>query len=285
MLDFKEKIVHGNPGYPIAFYRIDKSHARYVMNFHWHPEFELIRILEGNLSLRIGSELFEAQKGELFFLSGGAFHSAEPRDCIYECIVFDIGALMPERDICRGELRDLLEGSAMPINPLRADSLLYAVCEKLFESASNEKESPLNVKGNMFSFLGEFSKRLEILCKRAPTSGKRSRSERALQRVSEYIEKNYAESITLDALAACAYMTPNYFCRFFKKMTGSSPISYLVSYRIERACTLLSTTDMTVTEVALACGFGDISYFINSFKKQTGCTPLKYKSRRGGDRI
>ena len=90
------------------------------------------------------------------------------------------------------------------------------------------------------------------------------------------MEASYASTITLQEIADSVQMTPKYFCKFFREMTRSSPIEYLNSYRIERACYLLLTTNQSITEVAYNTGFNDLSYFIKLFKRYKGITPKQY---------
>ena len=59
-------------------------------------------------------------------------------------------------------------------------------------------------------------------------------------------------------------------------MAHCSPIDYLNSYRIERSCYQLLTTNLSVTEIAFENGFNDLSYFIKTFRKYKGTTPKKY---------
>jgi len=68
-----------------------------------------------------------------------------------------------------------------------------------------------------------------------------------------------------------------YFVRFFKENTGKTPVSYINSYRVYKACELFRTSDLSVLEVAYECGFENVGYFIRTFKKQMNMTPLKYK--------
>ena len=59
----------------------------------------------------------------------------------------------------------------------------------------------------------------------------------------------------------------------------STPVDYLNYYRIERACHILTTTELPVTEVAYRCGFNDSSYFVKTFRKYMGITPRAYAHR------
>lgn len=88
-----------------------------------------------------------------------------------------------------------------------------------------------------------------------------------LKQVLEFIEKNYANPITLQELSASVSMSPKYFCRFFSEMTHQTPVDYLNRQRIEEACLQLAATDDSITEIAYRNGFNDLSYFIRTFKK------------------
>lgn len=64
----------------------------------------------------------------------------------------------------------------------------------------------------------------------------------------------------------------------FQKLTGGSPMEYLLRLRLERAKTLLRETDMKIIDIAFECGFGSSQYFANSFKHATGSTPSEYRT-------
>ena len=98
-----------------------------------------------------------------------------------------------------------------------------------------------------------------------------------LKQVLEFIEKNYANPITLQELSASVSMSPKYFCKFFSEMTHQTPVDYLNRQRIEEACFQLAATDDSITEIAYRNGFNDLSYFIRTFKKYKGMTPGKYR--------
>ena len=95
----------------------------------------------------------------------------------------------------------------------------------------------------------------------------------------EFIEKNYANPLTLGALSASVSMSPKYFCRFFSEMTHQTPMDYLNRQRVEQACLQLSTTDDSITEIAYRTGFNDLSYFIRTFRKYMNTTPGKYRKK------
>jgi AraC family transcriptional regulator len=97
--------------------------------------------------------------------------------------------------------------------------------------------------------------------------------------VTEYIEANLREQISLAKLAELAKLSPYHFCRAFKQSLGIPPHRYHVSRRIERAKVLLGRPDVPVTKVALEIGFSETSSFTTAFHRLVGKTPTGY--RRG----
>lgn len=98
-----------------------------------------------------------------------------------------------------------------------------------------------------------------------------------LGRVLEFIHDRYAEPIALADVADHVHMSVSTFTRFFKRMTGTTFVSYLNEWRIRRACTLLAETDRRVVDVAMAVGFHNLSHFNREFKRRRGTTPSGYR--------
>jgi AraC-like DNA-binding protein len=95
--------------------------------------------------------------------------------------------------------------------------------------------------------------------------------------IQAYINENYNKDLTLDMVAEKAYMTPQAFCRYFKKHTGLTFISFLSEIRINEACKKLSAgTYESVSAVALNCGFTNIPNFNRVFKMVVGKSPSSY---------
>jgi AraC-like DNA-binding protein len=94
--------------------------------------------------------------------------------------------------------------------------------------------------------------------------------------VIEFIEQNYQNHISLDELSKVMGMCSKYFCKIFRDVFNKTPIDYLNTFRIEKACELLVLGQNSITEVAYLCGFNDSCYFARCFKKYKNTTPKKY---------
>ena len=92
-----------------------------------------------------------------------------------------------------------------------------------------------------------------------------------------FMERWYARDLSLAEIAEAAGLSEQHFCRIFKRNTGMTPIEFLTKKRIAEAKTLLSDTEMTISEIGRAVGFSDRSYFTSVFRKYEGFSPSDYK--------
>lgn len=97
------------------------------------------------------------------------------------------------------------------------------------------------------------------------------------QKIKEYLDQNFTSPITLDSLSETVYISKHYLSHLFKEQTGISPIKYLTSKRMEKACELLSETELPVSEVSKAVGYENPLYFSQVFKRVYGISPVKYR--------
>ncbi|WP_170330982.1 helix-turn-helix domain-containing protein [Ruegeria arenilitoris] len=101
---------------------------------------------------------------------------------------------------------------------------------------------------------------------------------RHYQRVLTYVQKRLDQTITVDQLAAEAGMSPSHFARAFKETLGSTPMQYVLAYRIEQAMKMMEDAECPLGNIALACGFADQAHFTRSFKQVVGQTPRAFRS-------
>lgn len=276
-INYRENRRRGTADFPLEYYHVTSAHPQYHMSFHWHVEFELIRILQGSLKLTVDEQEFLVQEGSSIFIPAGSIHSGIPEDCIYDCIVFDINMLMNKNDSCCRLLNKIInhEVELQNVYPPSCKDIHHIIWS-LFDAASSRQTGcQLAVLGAMYQFFGTvFSGNYyDPAPLRQPRNHKRILQ---LKQALEFMESSYNTAVTLEEISESVKMSPKYFCRFFHEMTHRTPIDYLNYYRIERACYQLMTTDLSITEVAYASGFNDLSYFIKTFKKYKGTTPKKY---------
>lgn len=275
--EFKENKSQGTPDFPIEFYHVDEKDPRYQMPYHWHPHIEIIRILEGRFNLILNGVNYELTRGDIVYIEDGMSHGGTPIDCVYECIVFDLKLLLKSDFITNTFIKRVLrhEVSIAP-NAINSIKYKFNIFDFLFEAMYRKVNGyEFDVIGSLYILYGCIYR--NNLYKSTPNAKKSAEINSAkFKKAIDYIETHYADNITLNDMADAVGMSPKYFCRYFKNMSGKTPIGYLNYYRIERACEQMSTYDISVTEVAFSNGFNDISYFIKIFKEQKGVTPKQF---------
>lgn len=265
----------GKFDFPIELYYVDFTSPRYQMPLHWHLEYELILVLSGKFNLSLDGKQYVLEAGDSAWISDGAIHGGEPQDCIYECVVFDLAALLRDTPLCTKSAKEFLIHSNSYTGKLEKDSESAHLADKIFEAMEKEQSGYEWVTvGLLWQLMGNMLKEHNSIT----TNYNPSRQQIVkFKAVLKYIRDNYETQITLEELAKIAGMSPRYFCRAFCALTGKTPIAYLNYYRIEYAGEFIKLTDKTITEIAISCGFNDMSYFSKQFKRFKSVTPTQYR--------
>ncbi len=98
-----------------------------------------------------------------------------------------------------------------------------------------------------------------------------------LRRVRDRMDRDYAQPLNVEELAAAEYVSAGHLSRQFKAAYGESPYSYLMTRRIERAMALLRRGGMSVTEVCFAVGCSSLGTFSTRFTELVGVPPSVYR--------
>ena len=91
--------------------------------------------------------------------------------------------------------------------------------------------------------------------------------------VIKYMHSNYWENHNVSLFAAKSHLSEGRFSHVFKEITGMSPKQYLQKLKVDNALSLLSSTTLSVSEVASMVGIENANYFTRLLKKHTGATP------------
>lgn len=92
-----------------------------------------------------------------------------------------------------------------------------------------------------------------------------------------YIDGHLDAEISVAGLAEMFYVSPNYFSRLFKRISGGGCNEYIVKKRMEKAKILLETTTIKTGKIAMMVGYHDTNYFSLAFKKHIGKPPTLYR--------
>ena len=102
-------------------------------------------------------------------------------------------------------------------------------------------------------------------------------------RARDTMDRAFAQSLDVSALARVAHVSPAHFSRQFRATFGETPHRYLQRRRVERAMELLRETDRSVTEICLDVGFNSLGTFSRVFREVVGESPSGYRARFLGE--
>ena len=110
-----------------------------------------------------------------------------------------------------------------------------------------------------------------------PTEPQPISGNRQCAAVRRYIDLHFKEPLTLELLAEEAHMNKYYLAHAFKREYGVSPISYMISRRVEESKYLLAETDLSMSQIAQLLGFSSLSYFSQVFRRTQSLSPMEYR--------
>lgn len=108
-----------------------------------------------------------------------------------------------------------------------------------------------------------------------------SDAKRPIRQAKQYIQKHFAEQITLEEVSNVVGLSPAYFSVQFKKAEGEGFAKYLINVRIEQAKVLLRETNISVSEICRKVGYNDLKHFTHTFEKAAGVKPAVYRKLYG----
>lgn len=282
-----ETIVHRTASRPFSFYRtVVKPGETCALYLHCHPEAELFYLEQGMVDFQVENRSFSLQAGEGIFIPPGQIHTAVNRTqgalhCCYRAFVFDTGML--EQNLppyCQAYFAPLQVRRADCVYPIKLDQpknkRLLALLPAIFSLQRPKLEQyELSLTGILLLCWQELYNLCFSELNRLPFD---SSPYKEIQKSIDYLQHNFADSLTLADLSKRAGFSKSYFCHSFKNCTGYTPFAYLNRLRIVKSCELLAQTNKKITEIASLCGFNNISYFNRTFYKTAGTTPSAYRS-------
>ncbi len=268
----------GTFDFPIELYHVNQASPRYQMPLHWHLEYELIYILQGEFRLSLDGRPWAMGAGDCAWIGDGVVHGGVPANCVYQCVVFDLGTLLHDTPVCAQSAARFLADETGCAGVFSRGGAQARLAGQLLRAIEQERPGyEWTTLGLMWQLMGS----LVEASARPPGPAPGRKQILRLKNVLTYIRDQYKAPVTLEELAAVAGMAPKYFCRAFAQMTGKTPIAYLNYYRIEQASERLAFTQDPVTEIALGCGFNDVSHFSRTFSRYKGMPPTVYRKSQG----
>lgn len=244
---------------------------------HFHPEWELIWITDGRLSVQLGPDGSLGEAGDLFLFSPGRLHEFRGVGGSATFLCFQLSPQMFEKAypgfgrIASGDYRVLPFFSGEACAELRRELMeitkIYLEQPPFFELQCAGRAALLLVR--LLSALPWRMMSAEEL------DNTRKRNAR-LARFIRFVDEHYAQKIKLSDFAEEEGCSVSYLSRFLKSSLNQTFQEYVTAVRFHSACKLMAGGGMKMLDICEASGFSDYRYFSAAFKKQSGMTPEEY---------
>ncbi len=252
-------------------FRVHSQISSYNSICNWHPDVEIILVLQGSGLVQYGPDTMEVRGGDIVIFNPNVLHRFhQSDDIIYNCIITEEG-FCNENGIFTENLQFERHFRSKQTEEL---------CKRAVEAYGwyREEQTLLNgakTRNAMLALLIDLVENHVV--EHDGTAGKeRTRSEAYVKKVAAYLVERPTEAIKLDELADLCGISKCHLSREFKRYTGQTILTYANLIRCKHAEQCI-VSGMTITEATIECGFESISYFSRTYKKLMGVSPSKVK--------
>jgi AraC-like DNA-binding protein len=259
-----------DPGTPYPPCGHPDSYASNWQKGRMLDEYQVIYITRGRGTFETrGSPRHTIEAGDVFVLFPGVWHwyTPDPKTGWDEQWIGFNG------ELAKRLFRALFINRKKPVLRIGMDETLR---QRFIALVNKVGRDPA---GTPFSNAGEILVILGLIQERVRNVGAKGRISGLIREAQNHILMNATGTIDFAHLASALGIGYSTFRHRFKQQTGISPAQFQNSIRINRAQDLLSSTDLSVSEIAAQTGFDTVYYFSRHFKKSTGLTPKAYRAR------
>lgn len=270
------------------YFMIEYKKATKTFNMpseQYHDAYEIYYLVSGERYYFIKDKVYHIMPGDLIFININDIHKTSglknpnhERILIHFKPEFLIDFLALSKNI------ELLSTFERDINAVRLnineqqniERLLYRILDEYQEKMFGWEFSLKILLLDLLLFMKRKSENSNINFFQYPNA-----LHEKISQISLFINSNYYDSLTLDIISKKFNISPWYFSRTFKEITGFTFIEYLNRIRIKEAQNLLKNSNLSIEEITGKVGFDSSTHFGRTFKSLVGISPLKYrKSKR-----
>lgn len=288
----KEEVLPGfTSDFPYIASCVHLDHyADSIIPWHWHNEVEIFYMKSGSIEYNTPRGTIVFPEGSGGFINANVLHMTRPKKSLHTSSsknlqlvhIFDplfIAGQQGSR-IEQKYIMPVLTSPQLEIIPLYPDQPEHvAILDTIRESFLLEETADgyeLQLRTILTEIWFQFFQMISTV---DSLNGNDSRGNSKIKQMMVYIHEHYSEKITIADIAASAYISERECFRTFRDSLHTTPVAYIRSYRLQKACHMLANGQESITAICHASGLGSSSYFGKIFHKQFGCTPNEYRHK------
>jgi AraC-like DNA-binding protein len=255
-------------------------------HLHRHNETQITWIMQGEGTLLAGDYMQRFKAGDIYIIGANQPHLFKSDPVYFDkrnkkkvhslTLFFDAQSLfgsvlnLPEMKSVLKFVQTTFRGMQVP------ESSCQQVSRMILQVKEQKNAYRLASFLQLLQLLAGIKKWKVLSTVTAPYSITESEGLR-MNDIYQYTMEHYTENIALSSIASVAHLTPQAFCRYFKKHTRKTYISFLNEIRITEACKKMVRGDFeSFASIAYHAGFNNVVTFNRVFKKMTGRSPSEY---------
>ncbi len=253
--------------------------------WHYHPEIEIVFMMESTGKKYVGSSITDFKPGDLCMIGSYLPHYYKnDEEYLHENSKLRAKSTIIHfnEDFLGEHFWETTESTAIK-SLLERSKRGIQFSEETSKRLQSKKEAMFNVKGMkllllFLEILDDLanSKNFEYLSA-DPIHIRNEVDSDRIKKVLEHVSENFQSQIMLDDVAQLANMSESAFSRYFKKRTRKTFSSFLTEIRLDYACKMLQNDKMSISQIAFDSGFYNLSNFNRQFKVIKKITPLAYR--------
>lgn len=255
------------------------SSGDFRWSYHYHPEYEIVLVFQGEGRRHVGNHLSYYTEGDLVMIASDLPHSG-----------FGYGAIGVHEEIVIQFKENFLGDGFIESREMASIKLLFErskqgisfygeTYEQLSKSIKKLLElTPFERLVELLNILQNLAKSTEYILLNASDIRYNFslKDQERLNKIYKFVEDNYRQEIDIQEVANLSNLTIPAFCNYFKKNANQTFTEFVNEYRINQACKMLLTGE-DITDVCFHCGFNNVSYFGRVFREFKGKSPSQFR--------
>jgi AraC-like DNA-binding protein len=263
----------------------DFDYPYYPTPWHFHPEYEIVLVKESSGKRFIGDSIRDFEPGDLAFIGPNLPHLYRNDLTYYE----GENSTLRARSIVVHFLESSFGQGFLTLPETRPLQSLFSKSRLGLNVIGDTREAAIEKLQALCTLTG-FSRWLKLLellhllagsieletISRTHIVGKNEMESDRMNKVFEFVMKNFDREITIAEIASHVNLAANSFSRYFSQRTRKSFISFVNEVRLTHATKLLQENVLSIAEICYSCGFNNLSNFNRQFKNVYQVSPLSY---------
>ena len=280
--EFMEIKPHGSSAYPFQYYYDNlELFDFHCIEWHWHREFEFLYVESGQVLCGIGEKQIILSEGDAIFINSKILHRFYASSggvipnfvCMPEFIA-------PESSLVYKKYILPIISSNMSFQYFQSaepwQARIIQIMIKIMETQENEKIKELSTLALLQNLWLIFYENVKLSGKEEVQTVDETAQKR-VQLMMQYIHENYKQGLSLNEIASHIGVSKSTALHLFQRFLHTTPVNYLIEYRLQAASRLLKNTNKKVKTIAYESGFHNVDYFCRLFKNRYHVTPSEYR--------